>query len=526
MSENKGKKRKLFPKGIKISKKKLYIFLGVFILMILIFPIVTNAGPGLIEETVIGLLTFIVSLIIKGLTMLLSVVMIVFRWLLEPEQISVIDKEVVKVGWPIVRDLFNMVFILALLFIAFTTVLKISNYQWNKLLARLVIMAILVNFSRTICGIIIDLGNVVMFSFAKALGDIAGSGFIGLLGVDKLMNYAAAPDVNTGTAKNIGNAFLVAVLSLVFGVIMLVVVTMITMVLAWRMVYLWILVVLSPLAYVLKVLPMTEKYASDWWKEFGSTVAVGPFLVFFVWLSITTLNTYNTNIPDNGSAIASVIQADHLAAFIVGILMLLAGLIKAGELGGMTGNMAGKAANLSKKGWKFAGKQAAAGGAAAVGAGARRMTSAGRADIRLKKLEKQKSRIAASGAEVPEDLMARVEAAKKQKEGALKRTGATRTGRLLYQTGAIHEDRAAAKKKSMKETFGKLTGISLEPGETQMKAAGEMGKVREEVSSKEARRAQLDKEIKMGRNSGTDLRNDISILNAQIDDLPSNVNQL
>src|SRR5688572_16403838 len=56
-------------------------------------------------------------------------------------------------GWGIVRDVTNMFFILVLLVIAFGTILGVDAYSYrNKMLSRLLIMAVVVNFSRTICG--------------------------------------------------------------------------------------------------------------------------------------------------------------------------------------------------------------------------------------------------------------------------------------------------------------------------------------------------------------------------------------
>src|SRR3990167_1429945 len=58
-------------------------------------------------------------------------------------------------AWVIIRDLCNMFFILILLVVAFAAILRIESYQWKKILPKLLIMAVLINFSRTFCGLII-----------------------------------------------------------------------------------------------------------------------------------------------------------------------------------------------------------------------------------------------------------------------------------------------------------------------------------------------------------------------------------
>lgn len=305
----------------------------------------------ILDLFVTNLIVPIVGLLVQIIVALLDVVMKVLFWVINLQS-DIIHSEAVNIGWPIVRDVFNMVFILALLFIAFTTVLRVSNTQWNKFLAKLVIMAILINFSRTICGLIIDFGNVIMYTFAKSLGDIQGSGFLSLMNVDRLMNYASA----SGGGRTALDGLFVAIVSVAIAAVALVVVTVITIVLVWRMVFLWILVIISPLAYALRALPSSkaEGYASRWWSEFTSAVAVGPFLIFFLWLSISSLQSFKLqqeaklNSEGNpGLDTAEVIKLDSFGPFLVSVLMLIAGLQLAGELGGMAGGFAGK---MSQKG--------------------------------------------------------------------------------------------------------------------------------------------------------------------------------
>ena len=61
-----------------------------------------------------------------------------------------INAQPIVLGWTIVRDVCNMFFVVIMLVIAFATVLRIENYSYKKLLPKLVIMAILINFSKMI----------------------------------------------------------------------------------------------------------------------------------------------------------------------------------------------------------------------------------------------------------------------------------------------------------------------------------------------------------------------------------------
>src|SRR3989344_2790427 len=54
---------------------------------------------------------------------------------------------IVQIGWTISRDLANMAFILIMLLIAFGTVLRLEQYSVKKLIPKLVVAALLINFS-------------------------------------------------------------------------------------------------------------------------------------------------------------------------------------------------------------------------------------------------------------------------------------------------------------------------------------------------------------------------------------------
>lgn len=73
----------------------------------------------------------------------------------------------VQRGWQIVLNFTNLGFILAIIVIAFATILQIENYGMKKTLAKLIIAALLVNFSLVIAGSIISLSNSVSGFFMK-----------------------------------------------------------------------------------------------------------------------------------------------------------------------------------------------------------------------------------------------------------------------------------------------------------------------------------------------------------------------
>jgi len=152
-----------------------------------------------------------------------------------------------------------------------------SNYTIKKILPRLVIIAIAVNLSFYICVAMVDLSNV--------LGATLHDFVIGIAKVD--------PGGETGILYNIGYWTGGAALATagVLGAIVLILINLGTLavgllltvaVIAFREVLLTILIIISPIAFVLYLLPNTEKWFKKWLTEFARCLFVYPAIAF-VW---------------------------------------------------------------------------------------------------------------------------------------------------------------------------------------------------------------------------------------------------
>jgi hypothetical protein len=312
-------------------------------------------------SVMVTIITFVINALSQLAGKLVILLMEVVVWLSMYNRF--IDNPYVNEGWVILRDLVNMFFILGLLFIAFVTVLKIEKYQWNKLLARLLIMAILVNFSKTICGLIIDFFQVLMITFVNAYKDItAGNIFKGLAITDWYkININRSGDI----AWQAGIASVVAsLLALAFTVITLIVMLIFCVILAFRIVALWALVVFSPLAFFAWVFQgqggPVGSLANKWFSQFFNYCMIGPFLAFFLWLSILTMAKLNLDQmvtadqydkakrQQNSATIGEAGTMDNVITIMMGIIMLVAGLKFSQEFAVAGSGMAGRAADKMK----------------------------------------------------------------------------------------------------------------------------------------------------------------------------------
>ncbi|MBI4135244.1 hypothetical protein HY477_00715 [Candidatus Uhrbacteria bacterium] len=259
-------------------------------------------------------------------------------------------------GWVVVRDVANMFFIIVFLIIAFGTIIGKEEYHYKKLLPKLLILAVLVNFSRTITGVMIDFAQVIMLTFVNGYKAAAGGNFASMFQITELMKFS-----RDNCQPTAGNPNAIATPVEVFGAMLLafvmvlvsvVTVGIIVAVLIVRIVMLWVLIVLSPIAFLAGTFPQGQKYYSQWWEEFKNNVMVGPMLAFFLWLSLVTVGGGNAgahiapNLSQPGKNVtfscSSVGSSEALISYILGIMMLLVGVQMAQSMGGAIGGIAGQ----------------------------------------------------------------------------------------------------------------------------------------------------------------------------------------
>ncbi|MDP3244150.1 MAG: hypothetical protein Q8M83_00645 [bacterium] len=267
-------------------------------------------------------------------------------------------------GWVVVRDIANMFFIIILLIVALATILGQEEYHYKKLLPKLVVMALLINFSRTIAGLMIDASQVVMITFVNGYSAAAGGNFANALGILEILK------LNEGYFGTAINEYQLAGAA-IFGVAILlianIVITVLVAVLAFRIIMLWILIVLSPMAWLMGTFPQGQKYYVKWWDEFRNQVVIGPALAFFLWLSLATVGSGKAFDQVSGGrekptgegssvTISQIGAMDSIISFIISIGMLLAGLQVGQEMGGAIAGIMSKAKGAAINSMKLGAK--------------------------------------------------------------------------------------------------------------------------------------------------------------------------
>ncbi|MBL7142388.1 MAG: hypothetical protein ISS83_01915 [Candidatus Pacebacteria bacterium] len=340
-------------------------------------PIVSALASALsgVAASVAGLILNIGG-IITGAFLWLSVN--ILNWVLSPNFISLsytdpANNAFLDVGWSLTRDFANIIIVLALVVIGLGTALRLTGYQAQKALPILILIALLINFTPVICGVIVDAANILM-TFFVGDGFAGGNSFINsansqwsniesMAGRGKLWDPIASGEAIAAAA----GALALIIFNVYAGLIYL----LFALLFMVRYVAIWVLVILSPLAFACYILPDTKSVFTQWWKQFIQWSFIGVVAAFFLYLGDHFLMvTQNPEFHSAASTLSEVGSAPGLSGiinnimpFAVVVVFLTIGLMltlsssAAGASGAM--NLAKKSAPnvgkwMGKKGLAFA----------------------------------------------------------------------------------------------------------------------------------------------------------------------------
>lgn len=294
-------------------------------------------------SAIVTAISFILTAIQGVMNFLIGVAASIFSAVINPDLISgdkglLNNNSVVKDIWIMVRDTFNMFFILVLLFSAFCTIFQIEKWNLKKVWLNILINALLVNFSYPIACFFIDVANVAMYYFVNSMfgdntGAVTGNAIFAQLGNESQIStlWGADADGETMLMYQVMNI----IMSFILGMTLLVCAVLFTI----RLIALVILVMFSPIGFVGYIFPATSKFADDWWKNLFSYSFFGPIMIFVIGVAVKINQSIGKNIFKQSAAdnAASVPGASEWIAsasmFAIPIVILWMGMGVAKSLG-------------------------------------------------------------------------------------------------------------------------------------------------------------------------------------------------
>lgn len=261
------------------------------------------------------------------------------------------DPPFITVGWQIFRDIANLGFVVGIVIIAVSTILRIKGYEAKQILWKLIVAALVVNFSLLVGGVIIQPAN----SISKFLLNYIGSGdyasaakigdamrFVDLMNSGGLVGGVDGELVGWLTGGLLGESttfFILAAMAvlLVFGLVMFLTLISFAGMLFVRYFYLAFLLMISPVVWLLWIFPQTKEYFKEWWKKFIHWTIFAPFMLLFLYIALLVLDKYPRNVSNLASGIPGSgelgIDFGLLVTGLFAVAILIGGLKMAAKMG-------------------------------------------------------------------------------------------------------------------------------------------------------------------------------------------------
>ena len=245
----------------------------------------------------------------------------------------------IRVGWTLLRDLTNIMFILGLAYIGLATALDWANFDTKKTFGKLIIVALLINFSPVICGVFVDISHILKNFFL-------GSG----LSFESLnTSFQAIQDKISWTEIMSADKILQAVIAILFSFIAILILLAIGLYFLVRSIMIWLLVMISPLVFFSWIFDSTKRLWMFWKKQFILWVFAIVPLSFFIYIAtyiMANLNKFTTYEGDPTGGVFPTIfpQIAVLILLLIGFFLsfqivsliatpIMAGARKAGKAG-------------------------------------------------------------------------------------------------------------------------------------------------------------------------------------------------
>lgn len=213
----------------------------------------------------------------------------------------------IDAGWTALRDIANIIIIGLFVFIAINMILGVKEFGEKKAVAKILIVAVLINFSLLFTKVIVDASNFTAYQFYNSMikgveaqsisiggaeltstkNAISGS-FMRFMGVKGI---ADARDKLQKVAESSESGFL----AILYGLLSLILLLAVAIVFAYgsflilsRAVLIIFLMLTSALAFASWLIP--NQFISEgfqkWWKSLLKSAFFAPILVAFLWMTL------------------------------------------------------------------------------------------------------------------------------------------------------------------------------------------------------------------------------------------------
>jgi hypothetical protein len=253
----------------------------------------------------------------------------------------------VETAWTAFRDISNIVIIGMFVFVAISIILGSDTFGQRKLVAKIIVIAVLINFSLLFTKIIIDFSNFAALQFHNAAQFQAGTqsatsggsaatsqfaqkgiagAFINYMGVTGFSNSKEAIKRVAEANDSSAIALLHGIVSSIFLLAAAVVLFYGSFLLASRGILLIFLLLTSSIAFATYLIPISvvnSKFGwSAWWSALLKSAVFAPLLMIFLWISLAVGQALKAQTGTLGDLMSNPTKGANMEALFSYIIVL------------------------------------------------------------------------------------------------------------------------------------------------------------------------------------------------------------
>ena len=254
--------------------------------------------------------------------------------------------------WSLIRDICNLAFIFGFIYVGIRTIIDPESADTKRFVSRIIIGALLINFSLFFTKIVIDFSNFTAVQIYNAMVSGSSSGTISskiadVLGLTGFFG-PSRPEIMNELSS--GGMFWYFVMSGILLLVTAFVLAAASILLLIRFIALIFIMIFSPILFAATVFPQTASFASDLWHKLISYSFFAPAYLLMTLISIRVLSELGMN--SNTTLVKAITDPQStqssfevIAKFVIAICFFVGALIVAQKMGIKGGDMAISAGN-------------------------------------------------------------------------------------------------------------------------------------------------------------------------------------
>ncbi len=266
-------------------------------------------------------------------------------------------------AWKIMRDVINIAFIFVLLYIGIMTIIKGFESGTSKMIATVVVVALIINFSLFFTKIIIDGSNIIAINFYNTIkaetpsstgkwSGVAGA-FLNVLQLGTIQSQEILAIKEKGGDDKFLNIIKVSIGGTIILLVLAIVLFIASLMFVTRYIILIFVLIASSAAIGSWILPSLKKSIYDkWWGALIGQAFLAPVFLFFLFISLKMTEGMTSSLlqsknmkwseifTGDGAAIAAGI--DLIISYLIVVGFLVGSIIISKSLSNMAGSGAGK----------------------------------------------------------------------------------------------------------------------------------------------------------------------------------------